>query len=206
MAKGSGGTRGAGGGGGSNAQAVEYYVSGEGMWINDYLRGRYDMGELNEQEKRFLNDLDKATSRNIGEEQTLYRSVDASAVFGKISDMEYEGLVNTVGYGSKEKYWKPYADRALSRAQGIRTDKGFMSTTKDESVAASWGGFSGSEKPIVLKMRTNTGTKGRDLTRSDKALNARMGQSEVLLGKGQSYKIGKVYGKNGRIYVDVTLQ
>ena len=204
MGRGHGATR--VGGAGDNSGAVEEYVSGDGMWINQYLRGRGDFGELSPQEQQYLHDLDKATSKALGEETDLYRSVDASAVFGPMSDMQYENLHSHIVYGAKDRVIVQSAQQTLGRAQGTRTDKGFMSTTKDEGLAADWGGFSGSDHPIVLKMRTNKGTRGRDLTKSDKALNARMGQSEVLLGKGQSYKIGKVYGKNGSIYVDVTLQ
>lgn len=204
MGRGHGSSR--GGGAGDNSEAVEWYVSGDGMWINQHLRGRMDAGELSPYEQEMLKSLDKATSKELGEEQTLYRSVDASAVFGPMSDMQYENLHSHVVYGDNQRIVASDAQRTLARAQGTRTDKGFMSTTKDEGLAADWGDFSGSDHPIVLKMRTSKGTRGRDLTRSDKALNARMGQSEVLLGKGQSYKIGKVYGKNGNIYVDVTLE
>ena len=213
MAKVSGGTRAGSssnpkgvGGGGGNSEAVEWYVSGEGMWINQYLRGKMDAGELSPYEKDMLNKLDSATSKELGKEQTLYRSVDASAIFGPMSDMQYVNLQSYVVYGNNQKIIASDAQQTLAKAQGTRTDNGFMSTTKDESLASDWRDFTGSEHPIVLKMQTSKTTKGRDLTRSDKALNERMGQSEVLLGKGQRYKIGKVYGKNGNIYVEVKLQ
>ena len=48
----------------SSLEAVEHYVSGDGMWINQYLRGR-DEFELTQNEKRYLNDLEKSNQRSI---------------------------------------------------------------------------------------------------------------------------------------------
>ena len=53
------------GGGGMPNDATEQYVSGEGMWINQYLRGRGNFGELSDSEKEYLRDLDKATNGKI---------------------------------------------------------------------------------------------------------------------------------------------
>lgn len=60
-----------GAGAGKPNDATEYYVSGDGMWINQYLRGRGDFGELTESEKQYLSDLDKATNGKIKTETQI---------------------------------------------------------------------------------------------------------------------------------------
>ena len=188
-------------------EAVDYYVSGEGMWVNGYLRGDWDGGDLFPDEVRYLKDLEKATSRKIGA-QTLYRSVDASAIFGNIDDIQYDALVSVIGYNQKDNWYMKNAQPIIQRAmgRGTITEKGFMSTTKDEDIARDWNGFSGSEKPIVMKITTSDKTIGRDISKFDKELERKMEQREVLLGKGQSYRIDKIYGKSGKIYVDVSMK
>ncbi|MBR5583467.1 MAG: hypothetical protein IKW21_02960, partial [Lachnospiraceae bacterium] len=75
-------------------EAVEYYVSGDGMWINDALRGRHGLSEsdLSGEERTLLKNLDSATNKGVVKQDTLYRSVDAEAVFGQMSDLDYENL------------------------------------------------------------------------------------------------------------------
>ena len=140
---------------------IESYVSGERMYINQVLRGNTDI-YTDEDDVKLVKALDKVTDSEL-EAQTLYRSVDASAIFGNITDMEYDNLVSNIVYGDNQKLIVNDARRMLSKAIGTRTDKGFFSTTKDEGVAASWGGYTGSEHPIVLKVKVPKGTKGRDL-------------------------------------------
>jgi len=202
-----GGRAGGGAGFGSRAggaydRALEEYVSGEGMWINQYLRGNGDFGELSPQEKQYLADLEKATSKPLGKDYDLYRAADAKSVFGHLTDQEYGALQATLVYGSKEKYYQKYVASAMAKAGGVKTEKGFMSTTTSKSVAEGWGDFTGAEHPIVMKFKAPKTTKGKNLAKFDKSYDA---QHEVLLGKGQKYKVGKVYGKNGNIYVDVSL-
>jgi hypothetical protein len=183
-------------------KALEQYVSGEGMWINQYLRGNGDFGELTPDEKKYLADLDKATSGQLGKDYDLYRAADAKAVFGNISDQEYNALVSTHVYGAKDKYYQKYVDSAMQKTGGVKTEKGFMSTTTSQSVAEDWGGFTGASHPIVMKFKAPRTTKGKNLSKFDVKGDE---QHEVLLGKGQKFKVGKVYGKNGKLYVDVTL-
>lgn len=164
MAKSSGGIRKASIGGIDNA--IEDYVSGEMMWLNSYLRGTSDVDSLSGSERRTLNLLTQATSKPLGKPTTLYRSVDASSIFGKMSDLSYEHLYNRLLYGrenGKGSYIEKIntdIDRLLSNATGkVITERGFMSTTRDKSVATEWGGFSGSSKPIVLKIKTSKKNK-----------------------------------------------
>ena len=94
---------GAGGGsGGANKNvlndATEYYVSGDGMWINQYLRGRGDSGELSQSEKEYLKELDSSTTNKL-KDATLYRNVDAEAIFNNISDADFMDMQQGLTYG-----------------------------------------------------------------------------------------------------------
>ena len=203
-----GGRAGGGAGMGSRSgaaaqdRALEEYVSGEGMWINQYLRGNGDFGELTPAEKQYLADLEKATSQQLGNDYDLYRAADARAVFGNISEQEYNALVSTHVYGAKDKYYQKYVESAMAKTGGVKTEKGFMSTTTSQSVAEGWGGYTGADHPIVMKFKAPRTTKGKNLKKFDIKGDE---QHEVLLGKGQKFKVGKVYGKNGNLYVDVKL-
>ena len=193
--------------------ATEWYVSGEGMWINDYLRGRGDYGELTDTEKQALKDLDIATNGKITDE-TLYRSVDASAIFGNMAEGDYEDLSQALIYG-KDSFGKgAYADSVrekvenkINRAEGKTiTEKGFMSTTTSADVAEEWGDFTGSSRPIVMKITTSKNTKGVDVSGYDKNVDASQAQHERLLARNQTYDVKKIYAKNGIVYVDVKMK
>lgn len=179
--------------------AIEYYVSGDGMWINQFFRGNEALNGLSDGEKAFVRDLDSVTNRNVGE-QTVYRSVDASAIFGNISDTDYERLVGHLVYGDNQRIVANSARKTLSGVQNRTiTEKGYMSTTSDYRVARDWQGFSGSSKPIVLEIKTNNKTKGASLSHTDNKATTK--QKEVLLARGQKYKIKSVGAKDGQIYV-----
>ena len=201
------------GGGGMPNDATEQYVSGEGMWINQYLRGRGDFGELSDSEKEYLRDLDKATNGKINDKE-LYRSVDANAIFGNISATDAENLRQYLLYGGDSFGKGAYADSIRNRMQSIinrtegktQTEKGFMSTTADKRVAEDWGDFSGSENPVVMRIKTSPNTKGVNLSGYDKNVSSDQAQKERLLARGQSYEVGKIYAENGNIYVDVKMK
>ncbi len=200
MGRNSGGVVSRGGSSRGFGESIEHYVSGDGMWINNYLRGRGDFGSLTTQEKKYLKDLDSATGKVIGKEQTLFRSVDASAIFGRMGDFGYYDMVDVVVRGDKNKSKVASVEKLISRANGSTiTEKGFMSTTKSEKIAHEWGDFSGSDHPIVLKIKAPKRTRGIDIS------NHEMAQGEVLLARGQKYKVKKVYSKNKNIVVDVDL-
>lgn len=196
MGKSSGGIRNVGKN--RNNAALEEYISGDGMWINNWLRN--NQFELNNSEKTFLNALDKATDREIGNDLTLYRSVDASAIFGNLSYSDYDSLRSVLA-GDTQRYNVNIANKILSSVPigSIKKEKGFMSTTKSKSIAEDWGGFSGSSMPIVMRISASKKTKGADLSKH------KMGQKEILLKRGVQYKIKKIYGSNFQIYVDVTI-
>lgn len=189
-------------------QAVEDYVSGDMMFVNQILRGR--AGDLTDDDKEFVKLMDSALSDPLGKAQTLFRSVDAEAVFGKISDSDYQNMNTYLLYG-KDSFGKGnYADSIRKQVEGIvsRTDgntiteKGYMSTTKDKELAFDWGGFTGSEKPVVLEIKAPPGTMGRDLKEFDIEGDE---QQEVLLARGQKYKVTGIHGENGSIVVTVEI-
>lgn len=189
-------------------QAVEDYVSGDMMFINQILRGR--AGDLTDDDKEFVKLMDSALSDPLGKAQTLFRSVDAEAVFGKISDSDYQNMNTYLLYG-KDSFGKGnYADSIRKQVEGIVsrtegntiTEKGYMSTTKDKELAFDWGGFTGSEKPVVLEIKAPPGTMGRDLKEFDIDGDE---QQEVLLARGQKYKVTGIHGENGSIVVTVEI-
>ncbi len=181
-------------------EALEYYVSGDGMWLNKYLRDtenfEREYGGLSSEERQILRDLDTGTGVSIGSDMTLYRSVDASAIFGNISDLDYENLVSKVVYGHEQKITAQRVNSLISRTLGKSiTEKGFMSTTTEASIAHDWGGFSGSSKPVVLEFSAPKTTRGANLTKHS------MAQSEMLLHRGTKYTIKEITAKNGNIYI-----
>ena len=192
--------------------AVDYYVSGDGMFINDALRERTNsegytmtMKDLNKQDLEYLKNLDNATSNEI-EPQILYRSVDASAIFGKISENDYANLESRIVFGDDSKIAKS-TDKFVENAIGKTiTDKGFMSTTTDFEIASEFKDFTGSEKPIVLEIETIAGTKGLSLAQSIPDLNEMMEQEEVLLARNQKYEILSVSKRDGNIYVKTKIK
>lgn len=189
-------------------QAVEGYVSGDDMWFNQYLRGRMDEDiQLTPEELTRLDGLKAATVNPLGQDMTLYRSVDASAIFGDLSGIEYEHLVDYLVYGDKANLIVRDATRLLNKAKGRELiEKGFMSTTKDKATAMDFGGFTGSDKPVVLELKTPANAKGLDLGKHMKELDERMGQHEVLLGADTKYKITDISAEDGQIYIKAEVE
>lgn len=190
--------------------ATEEYVSGEGMWINQYLRGRGDFGKLSEAEREYLKDLDTATDGIITDKR-LYRNVDASAIFGDA--VPFENIYQVLKYGPGAFGKGAYAERMAAEAQSAVTkvkgksitEKGFMSTTADKEIAENWGDFTGAENPIVLQIKTGDKTRGVDLSIYDKNVSEDEAQKERLLARGQSFTVNDISAKDGLIYVDVTM-
>lgn len=184
--------------------ALEYYVSGDGMYINNHLRSRNGVTpeDMNEQDKEFVRNLDSATSKEV-KDSVLYRSVDASAIFPNISQNDYDELKDFFAYPSTvTSYSRAKAEVIMGSKLQRFVDKGFVSTTKDEMVAADWDDFTGSDKPVVLRIKVDKGTKGVDLGFLDVEGEE---QKEVLLARNQTFKVGKVSYKEGNIYVDVSV-
>ena len=184
--------------------AVDYYVSGDGMWINKYLRNPEEFakegGSVSEEEKQIIAELDKETSSTPITEKKLYRAVDASAIFGNISDGDFDDLVAHVVYGNNDKLIANKAGVLINRAENKQiTEKGFMSTTKDKEIADNWDGFTGSNKEVILELDIPDGMTGKDLAAYDVEGEE---QKEVLLPRNTDYFIKKItQGENGKILV-----
>lgn len=184
--------------------AVDYYVSGDGMWINKYLRNpeqfAKDGGNVTEEEKQIITELDKETTSTVIPEKKLYRAVDASAIFGNISDGDFDDLIAHVVYGNNDKLIANKATVLINRAENSQiTEPGFMSTTKDKEIAENWDGFTGSNKEVVLELDIPDGMTGKDLAAYDVEGEE---QKEVLLPRNTDYFIKKItQGENGKILV-----
>jgi hypothetical protein len=186
-------------------EAIEYYASGDGMYINNMLRGRagVDESNLTEDDKQLIKDLDAALDKKVGK-QTLYRSVDASAIFGNDVDMYY--LLDEIKY---QQFSNASGDFPQKKAKEINAvidktigktilDKGYVSTTRSLEIAEEWEDFTGSENPIVMIINTAEDTKGANISNLTKYLTeieADNPQEETLLARNQKYKILKIYAK-----------
>ena len=184
--------------------AIDYYVSGEGMWINKYLREpekfEKENGKISDEEKEIISSLEKETTAAPIADKKLYRAVDASAIFGDISDGDFENLVANVVYGNNERLVANNAAVLISKAENKQiTEKGFMSTTKDKEVADNWDGFTGSNKEVLLELNIPEGMTGKDLAAYDVEGEE---QKEVLLPRNVDYFVKKVIkDENGKILV-----
>ena len=184
--------------------ALEYYVSGEGMYINNYLRSRAgvtpnDMGDM---DKKLLKELDSATD-NIVKDKILYRSVDASVIFPNIDVFGYDDLRGYLAYGSSQKVLTNRVEPMINNSVKEFVDKGFVSTTKDYNIAKNWGDFTGSDKPIVLELTVDKSVKGVDLNFLDVADDP---QKETLLARNQVFTVENIGSKDGQIYVKVKVK
>ena len=191
-------------------EAIEWYVSGEGQFVNQYYRGRVggDFGELSDFERELSSLLDVATDRSLPTDiERLYRSVDASAIFGDIDAIDFDNLRQILEYGDGVFGKGAYAESIkrqttdiLTKTKGKTiTEKGFMSTSKDYGVVADWGSFTGAEKPLVIEfVDIPKGVKGADLKMFD-VEGAE--QHEVLLARNTKYKILDIFARDGQIHV-----
>lgn len=187
--------------------AMEQYVGGDGMWINQYLRDKSGFGELDGAEMEYLKELTDITSiENVGE-RVLYRSVDARAIFGNMTDIDFENLQSYYLYEGRDRYALAQADRASKLIGTERIEKGFMSTTKSLDIAADWSDYTGADYPVMMRIKTGANTKGFDVERYTKIHNPEIEidspQREMLLARGQKYKITNISKEGRNICVDV---
>lgn len=190
-------------------EALDAYISGDAMWLNNYLRGRGDFGELDKWEQKILDELTAVTKLDKVGERTLWRSVDARAIFGDMTDGEFEDLAGRILYGDNNKFVMEKTQRFMDVVGKEITEKGFMSTTKDKGIAQAWGDYSGSNTPVLMKIRTTANTRGVDVEKYTLAHNAEVEQSqaqkEILLRRGQRYKVVGIKELDGQICVEVEL-
>lgn len=183
-------------------EAVDYYVSGEGMYINDYLRDRNNpverMGEMTNFDKEMVRQLEKATNREHGYNK-LYRCVDADAIFDNVSDMDWEYIQENLGYGGNNPRAKELIDSIKDK---VITDKGFMSTTKDYDIAADFLDTTGANHPLVIEFENANKVGGFDLEKFMGDIELRKEQKEVILHNNATYKIKNIaMDKMGRVHL-----
>lgn len=137
--------------------AVESYVSGNTMYINQFLR-RHE--QLDNQEKELVKDLDSAINKEIVTETKLYRSVDASVIFGNIRESDFESLEDYITMGEDAFDKGSYSQSLLRRSKSIVdgaidktiTDEGYLSTTLDQKIAIDFQYYTAAEHPIVMEL------------------------------------------------------
>lgn len=189
--------------------ALDDYISGNAMYLNRHLRGDADFGDITSEERQTIAQLTKATTTEKIGERTLWRSVDASAIFGKISDSDYDDLAGRILYGDTSKYTMATTQKYVDAVGAEVTERGFMSTTKDKDIALDWGDYSGSSRPIVMKIKTSPKTMGVDVEKYTLKHNPEVEQSkpqkEVLLQRGLRYKVIAIKELGGRICVEVEI-
>lgn len=185
----------------AEADAVEWYVSGEGMYINQALRGRSGI-TLDASEKQAVELIDRATDNEV-KRDVLWRSVDAEAILGKVTDLEYDNMLSRYVYGLDDKLHEKAAERVERSVGRTLTEKGFMSTTTDKEAALEWMGFTGSSKPVVLEISNAKAARGLDLAEKLPELEKLMEQNEVLLARNTQYRIKGVRGEGGQLVFEV---
>lgn len=168
-------------------EAVEAYVSGDMMWINQHLRNHGSDDELTDLDKEFVDDLDKATTKEKVEDKVLYRAVDAQAVFGKMSDLDFENLRAALIYGDTSAPAKKILEAVQRKIGKTVKEEGYMSTTRDPEIAYNWNGYTGSTKDITLELTVPDGVNGFDVEKTLEVADDP--QREVLLERGLSYRI-----------------
>lgn len=196
-------------------EALEWYVSGDGMWINQYLRGRGDFGQLSSTEEMLLESLTTATNKPLEPYDKLFRSVDARAIFGNLSEDDLYNLQRHLMYGDKaydkgaySQSIKQKMEAILNRTVGKEiTEKGFMSTTASKEVAEMFGDFTGADNPVVIEFDTKgKKLKGVNLDFLDMEDNP---QVERLLARDTKYKVNSITVEtdaNGGRYIKINAE
>lgn len=201
MAKTSGGLRQNGGGsslGKLAKEALDYYISGNGYDMTYNLR----IGKaLNGEDKLLAKGLDIATKKALGKPYILYRGVSVESLFGKEGLDNFGLLKSHFVNGYNDGYVMDGVKKAMNNKKSTYSDRSFMSTSTDSSTAEGFGGSSS----VVLRLKVPSKTKGIDLNSNKSYYKNNTSEKEVLLARNQRYKILKVYGKNGKIYVDAKI-
>ena len=173
-------------------EAVEYYVSGEGMYVNNYLAGKTVDGMRPDEywnakeDDKLLKALDDATTQKEVTNKTLYRSVDASAIFQNASSSDLDDIKDELFYG--QAYNKQRAQTLIETAKGsVIKEPRFMSTTKDKDIAMNFQYYTGAEHPLVIEFEVPKGIRGYDV--ESKFEVASDPQREMLLERNLRYEI-----------------
>ena len=174
-------------------EAVESYVSGNTMYVNQLLRRNE---KLDDMEKSLVKDLDTAIDKEMVTQTKLYRSVDSSVIFGKLNDNDYENLEDYIINGADAFDKGSYSQSLLRRSQMLLnntlnktiTDKGYLSTTTSKKIATEFQYFTGAEHPLVMELEIpNDKIHGFPVYKFFEQEDDP--QKEILLERGLSMKI-----------------
>jgi SPP1 gp7 family putative phage head morphogenesis protein len=190
----------------AESDAVEWYVSGDGMWINQYLRDSSKFGELTKNEKTLLNSLTTATNKKLEAVGKVYRSIDASVLFKGITQSEFESIQSVLLYGDNSKNSISLYEKAISKKLNSFTEKGFMSTTKVFDIASDFKDFTGAKMPVIIDLNLGETAKGLDITKELPKLNKIMKQEEILLGRNQKIEIFDIKVVDGNIVINASIK
>ena len=165
------------------------YVYGEALEINGWLRDHesYDISQENLENIKVLDAITKDKVPDV-----LWRTTEARSIFGRMSQAEYDELYMHVVEGKSSKTMQSRIDGVLNKTI---TDKAYMSTSKSRTIAEN---LDFSVRPIMLRINSKKG-RGVDVGKHS------VGEEEVILKRNTKYKVNKVYGSKGDIYVDVTI-
>lgn len=165
-------------------EALDYYTM-DGYDINDILRNNDELSDMNKMLKK---DLDSALSKSeLKQDEVFYRGVDASA-FG----------VNVAGTNSFDNS-EEIAKQLKSKIGQKFTDAGYLSTTKDVSIANSF--MVSRTNGIRLEITAKKGSKGIYLADKSKTLT----EKEFLFKRNSSLKITDVMSGYGTVVVKCEL-
>lgn len=177
-------------------EAIDYYVDGNGYGLNYSLRNGE---ELEGEDAMLKKGMDQATAKPLSKSYTLYRGVSASSIFG--DDVQYGLVKSAIIDGDREPYVMEALNKAQATALKVKKDKGYMSCSKKPDTAEGFGGT----QNVVMKMTVKKGTKGIDLTENRSVYKNNTNEQEVILARGLSYRVTKIYSSNGLIYVDAEI-
>ncbi len=189
-------------------EALDYYTE-DGYYINNMLRNDRPLDSL---EQNYIKLLDQATDAKV-KQDTLYRIVDAKTIFEGINDFSYEDLRSHLILGDDAYDKGAYSQGIKARMEKMiqnsigktHIDKGYMSTTFDEETAQEkYSDDTHGRNKVLLRITNTKGAKGRDIS---KEYNRDYDiENEVLLSRGNKYKVNRIYSKDYLIYVDVELK
>jgi hypothetical protein len=152
-----------------DTKAIQRYTSEGYLLVNRHLRGIRDGGGP---AKEQIAALDRAMrGANLDEDVAVYRGVGSLAV-------------------------KRFAAQGL-RKDSVLTDEGFMSTTRQRSVADAFAKQSPTN--ITMEIRTKRGAKARDVD----AISDAQGEQEILFARNQRMKVVSFDSKKGHLVVEV---
>lgn len=180
--------------------AIDYYISGNGY---DMAFGLRNGTPLSDEDKLLVQGLDEATAHPLDSSLTVYRGASIESIFGSEAGEKFGWLKSHIVGGYKTQESQAIYDSIIQKGlKSSHTDKSFMSSSIHNSVAEGFGG----EHPVVMKITVPKGTRGIELHKQKDIYKNNTSEKEVLLSRNLSYRVSRVYSKNGYIYIDAIIK